>query len=775
MKRFFLLTIGLLLLGYAVSAQPDSNRCVLNAWYFYYQGKSYKAHVPGCIHTDLRYNDLIVDPYYGTNEERIQWVSDTIWTYTTTLDSKMLRRLGRQSDSVWLVFDGLETYADVRLDGVTVARTNNMFRQWRIALPRELLRRSNDHQLTVTFYPTAVYDAQQLAQWGQGHPDARAFSRTAPYQQGWDWGPRLATCGIWKEARLEWQPRRGATTVDTAVIPVCRPTRYRLVSEPDSIGQSFFFVDNNSGDTVFMKGANWIPVSSFPSLTSDTRRLYRNALIAAKEANITLLRVWGGGIYEHDYFFDLCDSLGLLVWVDFVFAGTFYPNDSAFLDNVRHEAEQQVQRLASHPCVVVWCGNNEVKNGWDDWGWRQQYAYSDSLQRQIVAGIDTLFGKGGILDRAVHRYLPADFPYWPTSPLYGWGHAESNTHGDAHYWGVWWGEFPFELYREHTGRFMSEFGFQSYPQMSTIAAFCPPEERYLGSPTLNAHQKHARGLAIIDKALRDYFGVSAQTLTLPQFVYYSQLAQAYATGMGIESHLMRRGYCQGTLYWQLNDCWPVASWSSVDYYGNWKALHYRVRDLYSDTTIVAEPAVSGPRPLVGEPTLGTLRNEYSARRVRISVVGNATARVRVRALSTAGSLLDTATLVTRGDAYYELPAHIDTAACVLELTTPGAPRRLYPMVRPCHLRIPAAVGVRVRKLSDTLFEVSNESPAIAFAVQLTARDVDDRLIHGNFSNNYFDLLPGEHHTVRFLGNADRGVWLTAVCLHPAATAAVETQ
>ena len=312
------------------------------------------------------------------------------------------------------------------------------------------------------------------------------------------------------------------------------------------------------------------------------RRQNATGILAAKEAGFNMLRVWGGGIYEHDYFFDLCDSLGLMVWMDFNFSTMLYPNNPEMLESIKEEAYQNVTRIAKHPCVVLWCGNNEVKNGWEDWGWQGVYHWTPEQRDRLQHGIDTLFGEDGILANIVRDCDPLQRPYITTSPLYGWGHPECVTHGDSHYWGVWWGEEPFEKYAEKTGRFMSEYGFQSYPMISTIRRFCPEDQLYIDSPTMRSHQKHGRGREIIDKAMMRYYGFDSHTLGLEDYCYVSQLLQAWGTGYGIFQHIKQQPHCMGTLYWQLNDCWPVASWSSIDYYGNWKALHYRAKELYAN-------------------------------------------------------------------------------------------------------------------------------------------------------------------------------------------------
>lgn len=357
-----------------------------------------------------------------------------------------------------------------------------------------------------------------------------------------------------------------------------------LVQKNDSIGKSFYFKLN--GTPVFMKGANWIPADNF--LPRVTRDKYRQLLTAAKDAGMNMLRVWGGGVYESDDFYSLCDSLGILVWQDFMFANAMYPGDAAFLKNVKAEAADNVKRLINHPCIALWCGNNEIDEGWNNWGWQKQYHYSksDSIKiwhdyikifAQIFPTLDPLFpspeGKGqswGV--------------YIPTSPLHGWGRKESLTEGDCHYWGVWWGTEPFEMYQNKTGRFMSEYGFQGMPPLNTFRKFCDEKDLSLQSPAVKNHQKHPKGFETIQTYLeRDY----QQPKDFESYIYVSQVLQAQGIKMAIEEHRRNKPYCMGTLYWQLNDCWPVTSWSSIDYYGNKKALYYTVKKAYSKYSVSA--------------------------------------------------------------------------------------------------------------------------------------------------------------------------------------------
>ena len=564
----------------ACTTKPD--KLELTDWQFEYNGQEYPATVPGFIHTDLMANGIIPDPYYCTNEDSVRWVGDSVWYYGTTIRKSDLP----EGDTLWLVFDGLAGQASLVINGELIDVMDNMFCQYTFLISDFLLGLYDSTlNIGLSFWPVSNthYDEEcealpgdslKESWYGIPLPERRAFTRIAPYQQGWDWGPKLTTCGIWKRVYITNKSSHTSLAIQA------RKATIELRQEQDSIGQSFTFY--RDGKPLFIKGANWIPVHSFPVDNKANRDRYRLLLISAKEAGFNMLRVWGGGIYEHDYFFDLCDSLDLMVWMDFNFSTMLYPDNPEMLESIKEEAYQNVRRIAKHPCVVLWCGNNEVKNGWEDWGWQEVYKWTPEQRAQLQHGIDTIFGEQGILAQAVKDCDPLQRPYITTSPLYGWGHPECVTHGDSHYWGVWWGEEPFEKYAEKTGRFMSEYGFQSYPLMSTIKRICPEDQLYIDSPTLRSHQKHPRGLQIIDKAMRQYYGFDSKTLNLEDYCYVSQLLQAWGTGYGIFQHIKQQPHCMGTLYWQLNDCWPVASWSSIDYYGNWKALHYRAQALYAD-------------------------------------------------------------------------------------------------------------------------------------------------------------------------------------------------
>lgn len=339
-----------------------------------------------------------------------------------------------------------------------------------------------------------------------------------------------------------------------------------LVQEPDSVGKSFYFKLN--GKPVFMKGANYIPPDNFlPRVTSAT---YHDLVKKAKDANMNMLRVWGGGVYAADAFYEACDEQGILVWQDFMFACMMYPGDEAFIENVRIEAEQQIKRLRHHASIALWCGNNEVSEAWNNWGWQKQYAYSKKDSTTIWQGYLRLFEK--VLPNEVSTLDPSR-PYWPSSPQHGWGRKQSMLEGDSHYWGIWWGLQPFDVYNRKVGRFMSEYGFQGMPSSLLFEKITEEKELSLQSPVVLHHQKHPTGFQTINHYLEQMYN---KPNSFEDYRYVSQLVQAEGMKIAIEAHRRNQPYCMGSLYWQLNDCWPVTSWSSIDSYGISKAAHYSI-------------------------------------------------------------------------------------------------------------------------------------------------------------------------------------------------------
>ena len=529
------------------------------------------ATVPGTIHTDLMANGIIPDPFYGGNEDSVQWVSLKDWEYKTIFktDKHTLSR-----EHVELVFNGLDTYADVYLNSHLILRADNMFRTWRVEV-KKLLKVENE--LRVIFKSAEKHaDSCAKAALPLVRPceNNRHYARKAQYNFGWDWAPKLITCGIWKPIQIN--AYNGLNPLDEYA-PQAK-NNVKFIQEEDSIGESFYFTVN--GKPTYMKGANWIPADVF--LPRVTKAKYRELLVAAKEAGFNMLRVWGGGIYESDDFYSLCDSLGVYVWQDMMFAGAMYPaSDSTFIESVKNEIKDNVLRLRKHKCIVLWCGNNEIKEGWHNWGWNRQFRKKETYDKVYGEYLE-LFEK--VIPEEIKKYDSR--PYIPTSPLhYGYGHPESLTHGNSHYWGVWVMGEPIETYTKKIPRFASEFGMQAMPNMESVKKYAYqqdlhytiPEDLIVRNPVLRAHQKHSAGFENIALYLKQN---NYHPRTLQEYIDATQNVQSNALETAIQAQANSKGHCMGTLFWQFNDCWPVTSWSIIDYYGNKKKAYYTVKKLY---------------------------------------------------------------------------------------------------------------------------------------------------------------------------------------------------
>ncbi|WP_445452895.1 beta-mannosidase [Flavobacterium sp. 25HG05S-40] len=614
------------------------------------------ATVPGTVHTDLYNNKSIPNPFYGANEKQLQWIENEDWEYQTSF---IVSKEELKSQKSYLQFDGLDTYAEVYLNGNKILSANNMFRTWKIYVKKGLKLGTN--HLKIIFSSAVKKGQEEAKQLPYALPgDEKVFTRKAQYHYGWDWGPRFVTAGIYKKVALHfWNSAKISkvryhqksltdslatiefiTSIESTVngkfrlninnttqeiqlqqgenvvavsYAIQNPRRWwtnglgeaflysfeitlsksnqklderhldiglrtiELVQDKDAIGKSFYFKLN--GIPVFMKGANYIPPDSF--LPTATDSVYKNIVKNAVDSNMNMLRVWGGGVYADDAFYDACDKNGILVWQDFMFACAMYPGDADFIENVKQEVIDNVTRLQHHPCIALWCGNNENDEGWHNWGWQKQYNYSSENQDKIWKDYQKLFHE--VIPETLNRLLASnENRYWPSSPSIGWGKKESLLQGDSHYWGVWWGMEPFEIYRKKVGRFMSEYGFQGMPNLKTFMSFAKEEELNLNSDALKNHQKHTTGYQTINEYMaRDY----KVPTNFEDYIYVSQLLQAEGMKTAIEAHRQAKPYCMGTLYWQLNDCWPVTSWSSIDYFGRWKAVHYQVKRSFENLLI----------------------------------------------------------------------------------------------------------------------------------------------------------------------------------------------
>ncbi|MPS66085.1 MAG: beta-mannosidase [Chryseobacterium sp.] len=624
------------------------------------ENKWLTASVPGTVHLDLMNNKIIPDPYQDENEKKVQWVENEDWDYQTSFNISSKELANQNID---LVFNGLDTFSEIYLNGKLLQSTDNMFRKWTIPVKQNL--KTGENTLQVKF-KSAVNVGKELAKKVPfTMPESpRSYVRKAQYQFGWDWGPRLGTAGIWKnvqlnfwnQAKLEnvkieqkaftrqkadlnihaeifaekegkysflinkisqnitlksgkniisipyqiqnpklWQPngwgdpnlyqlkillQKDSKTIAEKSERIGLRT-VELIQEKDEKGKSFYFKVN--GNPMYAKGTNWIPSDSFtPRITKEK---YQKLIKDCKEANMNMIRVWGGGIYEDDEFFKACDENGILVWQDFMFAGSFYPSDENFQKNVEMEVKDQVERLQNHPSLALWCGNNEVDEAIVNWGYQKQFKYSKEDSLQVWKDYKKIFHE--VIPNAIKKYATNDKQiYWPSSPSIGWGHQESLTEGDSHYWGVWWGEQPFEIYNEKVPRFASEYGFQGMPTLETTKSmFSGAPDLSLQNGTIKAHEKHSRGWEIIDNYMKRDYHIPTDFV---KYNYVSQLLQARGMQIAIEAHRRAKPYNMGTLYWQLNDCWPVVSWSSIDYLGNWKALHYQIKRSFENQVILTE-------------------------------------------------------------------------------------------------------------------------------------------------------------------------------------------
>lgn len=638
----------------------------------------YPATVPGVVHTDLLQNKIIEDPFFRLNERGLQWIDKEDWVYETcfTLAADMMRK-----ENMELVFEGLDTYADVYLNDECILKADNMFRCWSIPV-RQYIREENNI-LKVYFHSPVKIDVpkwdalpyqypasnDQSENGGLFNKKISIFARKAGYHYGWDWGPRLVTSGIWRPVYIrawsdlrindvfieqkevgagraviaghveldadkdmngvlvtitdeatgrvlgEWQAdlKRGTNRVTVDFVlhkpklwwsnGLGEPFLYRfrtdiiaggelldsktervgirslkVVHQPDKDGHTFYIELN--GRPVFAKGANYIPSDNFlPRVTPEN---YKRTILDAAGVNMNMLRVWGGGIYENDVFYDLCDEYGIMIWQDFMFACSMYPAEGALLDNIHQEAVDNVKRLRNHACIALWCGNNECQDAWLGWGWkceieRQNKEYADKIWAQYRQQYHVT------LPGVVREYAPGTF-YWPSSPFAFEGEMSGTTDGDRHYWSVWHGKAPISDYDSEKSRFFSEYGFQSFPEFESVKRYAPyPEDWDIRSEVMMSHQRggdHANGL-IETYLLNEY----KKPRDFRAFLYMNHVLQGDAIKTAIESHRRQMPYNMGTLFWQHNDCWPVASWASRDYYGRWKAQHYYVRKAYDDILI----------------------------------------------------------------------------------------------------------------------------------------------------------------------------------------------
>jgi beta-mannosidase len=616
------------------------------------------ATVPGGTYTDLLTTRQIPDPFAGENEKEVQWVADRDWEYCHEF---MVMPELLSEERVELICTGLDTLAEITLNGQPLGQTNNMFRTYRWEVKERLSPGINTLSITLRS-PVAYINARQKERKLPALMNpGMAYLRKVQSHFGWDWGPRLPISGIWREIKLEgfstarladvylrqqhhengkvsltaaiqveqWNNQNlvlrlslahpdgktqqleaavhGNNVLNHLVMDVDSPElwwpnglgaqplyqvaveligedrcidreivqvglrRVELCQDPDEWGNKFTFVIN--GVPIFAKGANWIPADSFPTRLTPER--YERWIRDCAAANMNMLRVWGGGYYEDEVFYDLCDRYGILIWQDFMFACAAYPLDEPdFLANVKLEVQETVRRLRHRTCLALWSGNNELEMLWSLW--KRHKSLTQACERFFYHQLPEWIVE-----------LDPDHPYWPSSPSSGrFMHKTNNdNYGDTHLWQVWHGLKPFIYFRRRFTRFASEFGLEALPAAETIASFAGAQNVTMESQVMLHHQRSAGGNDKILYYLTDRFPLPS---SFSDLIYLTQIQQAEAIRIAVEHWRRNRPRCSGALYWQVNDCWPVTSWASIDYEGRWKALQYAARRFYAPLTLSIE-------------------------------------------------------------------------------------------------------------------------------------------------------------------------------------------
>ncbi|MDC0478368.1 glycoside hydrolase family 2 protein [Flavobacteriaceae bacterium] len=504
-----------------------------------------------------------------------------------------------------------------------------------------------------------------------------------------------------------------------------------LVTSEDSIGNNFYFEVNKK--PVFMKGVNYIPQDIFLNRVSDDK--YEELLNSAVDANMNMIRVWGGGIYENEIFYNLCDEKGLLVWQDFMFACAMYPGDEEFLKSVEQEAEFNVKRLRGHPSIALWCGNNEVRSAWKNWGWEKDVIENQSpeIANEISKAYDDVFHK--ILPKVVNN-LDSSTAYWPSSPGSTFsGGTESYTSGDAHYWGVWWGKENFESYNQKVPRFMSEFGFQSFPEFSSIDKYTNESDYSIYSDVMKSHQRSSIGNKTIEDYMLRYYN---KPKSFKGYLYVSQILQAYGVSMGMEAHRRNKGYSMGSLYWQLNDCWPVASWSSIDYFGKWKALHYSTKKAFQPVLISFFKSDS-------EIELHIISDLLESKEVNLNLKVLSFSGEILYETNKNYSLQQNSTMKVESLSLDWLNKNFDPKSSLLVAS-------LFSDEKEISNNIYYLTKFKDIILTKPLIEYEINELINAFEVSLTSKNLVKNVFvdiasSQNFSDNYFDMIPGKEYKI----------------------------
>lgn len=600
--------------------------------------------VPGSVYQDLLNEKLIPDPFYRTNEYEVrEWMRYDYHYVKTFSYHKTLKHVD-------LVLEGIDTLSEIYLNDHLIAKTNNMHLRYRFSLDDTLVEGENTLKIILKS-PIRYIEEKEKAcpyRFYQQGDAMRGFIhiRKAHSNFGWDWGPQLPDAGIWrpislheyndayiehvhikqehkedlvilayevetsnevnatvtlinpkgeviakeeavkgsfkiKNPMLWWPVGYGEqplyqliveTNDDKKVMKIGLKQSY-IKREPDQYGESFTYVHN--GIEIFIRGANYIIEDNVMGRAH--LNTSKKLLMDAVQANHNSVRIWGGGIYPTDQFYELCDELGLIVWQDFMFACAFYNlDDQELLKTIEQEIKDNAKRLYHHPSLMLFCGNNENETAAVHW-----FIPSLEVSKRMYL---LLFEH---LIPTWLKELDLGIFYWPSSPSSGGNFKDPNSdnYGDMHYWGVWHSNEPIEHYRKHFPRFMSEFGIQSFPAIETIKTFAEESDLHIYSKVMKSHQKNKTANSKIVHYMRHMFNYPK---VFEHILYVSQLIQAEGVRYGVEHFRRHHGRTMGAIYWQLNDCWPVASWSSIDYEGRWKALHYHSKKFFAPVLLSIE-------------------------------------------------------------------------------------------------------------------------------------------------------------------------------------------
>ena len=789
------------------------------------------ASVPGSVYHDLMQNGKMDDPFWRDNFPKALKRMDHDYEYKTEFaaDKALLK-----SDAVLLRFEGIDTVADIFLNGEKLGHTENMHRTFEFEV-KDLLKEEGNELRVLLHSPTRFIKEEYKHNVADGSEEAMvgfANLRKTHCMFGWDWGPRLPDAGLWRPVKLlgiekarvdsvyvTQKHEDGKVTlhfdVDADVydrealmgytmlitdpdgketlckgspeeIVIERPQLWwpngfgaqplytvevRLYAggkqvdawkkriglrtltmhiEKDAYGESFAHEVN--GVQVFAMGADYIPEDSiFPRINeARTRELLRQC----KEAHFNTIRVWGGGYYPDDWFYDACDEMGLMVWQDFLFACAVYNLTDEFEDNIRAEFADNIKRLRHHASLALWCGNNEM----------EMFVERGLWVKTPIQKSDYVKMYEYILPKVLKELDPQTF-YWPASPSSGGGFDDPNgfDRGDVHYWDVWHGNVPFTDYRRYYFRYLSEFGFQSFPSVETVKTFALPEDC---NPFSYVMEKHQRNNAANGKIMNYLYQTYLYPTSFDAFVYASQLLQADAIRYGVEHFRRNRGRCMGAIYWQLNDCWPVISWASIDYCGRWKALHYAAKRFFRPLTLsCAEEGL-----LTQNPNINFERYEYEENALKkgmrlcvenetmLSHTVEVTWQLRRADASVIRQGRETVTVEPLSSKWleYEDFANADTFGDYIayQMTENGAPAASGTALfcAPKHFRF-ADPQLALRVEGD---EIVVTAAAYARSVQIL--NADDTL---KLSDNFFDMNAGETR-VRILSGQPSGLRVRSV-------------